>query len=59
MHPKLDDSRYAHSDSWWNPRFIEPGVDKDFRLQFDSSALSNVRAVLGILIFFWCGFVYF
>ena len=26
MHPKLDDSRYAHSDSWWNPRFIEPGL---------------------------------
>ncbi len=59
MNSNLDDSLYAYADSWWNPRFIEPEVDRDFRLQFDASALSNARIVLGILIFFWCGFVYF
>ena len=59
MNPNLNDSRYAYSVSWWNPRFKESVIDKDFRLQFDLSALSNARIVLGILIFFWCGFVYF
>ncbi len=59
MNSDLDDSRYACNDSWWNPRFIEPEVDKYFRLQCDASALSNTRIVLGILMVFWCGFVYF
>jgi class 3 adenylate cyclase len=55
----LDDSRYEFRDSWWNPRFIEPRIEKEFRLQFDSAALSAVRAGLGIIIFFWCGFIWF
>jgi adenylate cyclase len=38
---------------------LEPGIDKDFRFHSDSSALSNARIVLVILIFFWCGFVWF
>ena len=59
MNPDLGDNRYACNDSWWNPRFIEPEVDKVFRLQCDASALPNARIVLGILIFFWCAFVYF
>ena len=59
MNPNLNDRRYRHTDSWWNPRFTEPAVGKEFRRQFDTSALSNARIVLGILIFFWCGFVYF
>jgi class 3 adenylate cyclase len=59
MNPTLDDSRYAYTDSWWNPRFLDPSIDRDFRLQFNASALSSARIVLGILIFFWCGFVWF
>jgi len=59
MNPDLDDSRYSYTESWWNPHFKDSGVERDFKLQFDSSALSNARLVLGILIFFWCGFVYF
>jgi class 3 adenylate cyclase len=59
MNPDLGDNRYACNDSWWNPRFTEPEVDKVFRLQCDASALPNARIVLGILIFFWCAFVYF
>ena len=59
MNPDLGDNRYACNDSWCNPRFIEPEVDKVFRLQCDASALPNARIVLGILIFFWCAFVYF
>jgi len=59
MKPNLDDSPYAYTNSWWNPHFLKPGIDKDFRLQFDSSALSNARTLLMILIFFWCGFAWF
>jgi hypothetical protein len=59
MNPTLDDSRYAYSDSWWHPHFLEPGIDKDFRLQLDVSALSSARTVLVILVLFWCGFVWF
>jgi len=59
MNPDLDDSRYAYTESWWNPHFKEPGVEREFKLQFDSSALSNARIVFGIILFFWCGFVYF
>ena len=59
MNSTLDDSRHAYTDSWWNPHFLEPGTDKDFRLQFDSSALTGARTVLVILILFWCGFVWF
>jgi adenylate cyclase len=59
MNPNMDDNRYAYTDSWWNPRLLEPRIDKDFRLQFDSSALSSGRIVLGILLIFWCGFVWF
>jgi hypothetical protein len=55
----IGNRRYADTGSWWNPRFVEKGIDKDFRLQFDLAALSNLRTVLGILIFFWCGFVLF
>ncbi len=56
MNQTLDGNLYEFTDSWWNPRFLEPSVDKEFRLQFDSSALSAARAGLGIIIFFWCGF---
>jgi adenylate cyclase len=59
MNSALDDSRYAYTHSWWNPHFLKSEVDKDFRLQFDSAALSNVRVILLILIFFWCAFVWF
>jgi adenylate cyclase len=59
MNPALDDSRYAYTNSWWNPHFLKSEVHKDFRLQFDSSALSSVRTILLILIFFWCGFIWF
>jgi adenylate cyclase len=59
MNPDLDDSRYACTDSWWNPHFKEAGVERDFKLQFDSAALSNARIVFGIVLCFWCGFVYF
>ena len=55
----IDDSSYAYTDSWWNPHFLDPVINKDFKLQFDSAALSNARVVLGILIFFWCGFIWF
>jgi adenylate cyclase len=56
MNQTLDDNLYEFTDSWWNPRFLESSIDKEFRLQFDSSALSAVRAGLGIIILFWCGF---
>ncbi len=56
MNRTLDGSLYDFSDSWWNPRFFEPGIDKTFRLQHDLAALSAVRAGLGIIILFWCGF---
>ncbi len=59
MNSTLDDSRYAYTDSWWNPHFLKPETDRDFRFQFDASALTGGRAVLVILIFFWCGFVWF
>ncbi|MDX2499912.1 MAG: adenylate/guanylate cyclase domain-containing protein [Deltaproteobacteria bacterium] len=59
MNPDLNGRRYRRVDSWWNPRFTEPVVDKEFRRRYDTSALPNARIVLGILIFFWCGFVYF
>ncbi|MEJ2284551.1 MAG: adenylate/guanylate cyclase domain-containing protein [Desulfobacterales bacterium] len=59
MNFDLDDSRYAYTDSWWNPHFKESDIDRDFKHQFDSSALSNARLVFGIILFFWCGFVYF
>ncbi len=59
MKTTIDDSSYAYTDSWWNPHFLDPVINKDFKLQFDSAALSNARVVLGILIFFWCGFIWF
>ena len=59
MQPPIDDSHYKSSDSWWNPGFFNPTVEKKFRLQLDSTTLSAVRAGLGIIIFFWCGFILF
>jgi class 3 adenylate cyclase len=59
MNTSLDESHYASTDSWWNPRFLKPGIDKEFRLHIDASALSAVRAGLAIIIFFWCGFIWF
>jgi len=59
MNTTIDDSSYAYTDSWWNPHFLDPVINRDFKLQFDSAALSNARVVLGILIFFWCGFIWF
>ena len=59
MNKILNDTSYALADSWWNPHFSESEIDKDFRIQFDSLALSNARIALLIIIFFWFGFVWF
>lgn len=59
MNPTVDDSRYAYTNSWWNPHFLESKIDKDFRLQFDSSAVSAARTGIGIIVFFWCAFILF
>ena len=59
MEPTIDDSHYESNSSWWNPRFIKPTIEKDFRHKFDSTTLSAVRAGLAIIIFFWCGFILF
>ena len=59
MNPDMEDNRHLYTDSWWNPHFLEPGIDKDFRLQFDKSALPSARTALVILIVFWCSFVWF
>jgi class 3 adenylate cyclase len=59
MNPDRDDRRYAYTDSWWRARFLDPDIDREFRLHFDAAALANARIVLVILIFFWCGFVWF
>jgi class 3 adenylate cyclase len=59
MDHSLNGSPYEFSDSWWNPRFFEPSIDKEFRLQHDSAALSAVRASIGIILFIWCGFIWF
>lgn len=59
MNKLYDDTRYALADSWLNPRFLESGIAKDFRIQCDSAALSNARIALLIIILFWCGFVWF
>jgi len=56
MNHTLDDSQYEIKDSWWNPRFLEQSIEKEFRIRSDSAALSAVRAGLGIIIFFWWGF---
>jgi class 3 adenylate cyclase len=58
MNQTSEGNLYEFTDSWWNPRFLESSIDKEFRLQFDSSALSAVRTGLGIIIFFWCGFAW-
>ena len=59
MNPTPDEGRYADSGSWWNPTFVQPDIDRDFRLQFDASALSGARTALVIVIFFWCSFLWF
>jgi len=59
MNQIIDESQYKLSDSWWNPRFLEPTIEKGFRLQLNSAMLSAVRIGLGIIIFFWCGFILF
>jgi class 3 adenylate cyclase len=59
MQPPIDDSHYNSNGSWWNPGFTNPTVEKEFRRQLDSTTLSAVRAGLGIIIFFWCGFILF
>ncbi len=59
MDDTLTTHSYEFSPSWLNPRFFEPRVNTEFRLQFNLAALSAVRAGLGIIIFFWCGFVWF
>ena len=59
MQPPIDDSHYKSNGSWWNPGFINPTVEKEFRRQLYSTTLSAVRAGLGIIIFFWCGFILF
>ena len=59
MNPILDDSRYAYINTWWNPHFLDSEIDKDFRLQFNISALPSARIVFLILMCFWCGFVWF
>ena len=59
MNPDRDNGRYAYTDAWWRPRFLDPDTDNAFRLHMDASALSNARIVLFIIIFFWVGFVGF
>lgn len=59
MNQTLNSSHYEFSDSWLNPRFVEPDIDKEFRLQYNLASLSAVRAGLGIILFFWCGFICF
>jgi adenylate cyclase len=59
MNHSLNGSPYEFNDSWWNPGFFEPSIDKEFRLQHDSAALSAVRASIGIILVFWCGFIWF
>ena len=59
MEPTIDDSHYKSSDSWWNPRFLKPTVEKEFRRHLDAATLSAVRTGLVIIIFFWCGFILF
>ena len=58
MNQTLDVNVYEFTDSWWNPRFVEPSIDKEFRFQFDAAALSAVRAGLVIIILLWCGFAW-
>ena len=50
---------YNIRDSWWNPRFLDSNIEKEFRLQVDSESLSTFRVGLGIIIFFWFGFLFF
>jgi class 3 adenylate cyclase len=59
MNQTLNSSHYEFSDSWLNPRFVEPDIDKEFRLQYNLASLSAVRSGLGIILFFWCGFIWF
>ena len=59
MNQIIDESQYKFSETWWNPRFLEPTIEKEFRLQSNSAMLSAVRIGLGIIIFFWCSFILF
>jgi len=59
MNQIIDESQYKLSESWWNPCFLELAIEKEFRLQSNSSMLPAVRIGLGIIIFFWCGFILF
>ena len=59
MSHTTDSNRYKSSDSWWNPHFLEPTVEEEFRRKSNASTLSAVRAGLGIIIFFWCSFILF
>ena len=59
MNPDQDDRRFAYTASWWRPRFLDPAVDKEFRLHQDTSALPNSRIVLAVILFFWISFVGF
>ena len=59
MNQIIDESQYKFSETWWNPRFLEPTIEKEFRLQLNSAMLSAVRIGLGLIIIFWCGFILF
>jgi adenylate cyclase len=59
MNSTLDHSLYESSDSFWNPHFIDQSVEKEFRFQSNSTAISAGRGALVIIIFFWCGFILF
>jgi len=59
MKQTSDGHLYDFRDSWWNPRFLDPGIEKEFRLQIDSASLLTFRVGLGIILFFWCGFIFF
>ena len=50
---------YNIRDSCWNPRFLDAGTDREFKLQIDSASFLIFRVGLGIILFFWCGFIYF
>jgi len=54
-----DEKVYAISDSWWNPRFEHFETDQAFRVQSNQAALPAARTMLGIILVFWCGFIWF
>ncbi len=59
MNHSLDDGLYRYRNSWWNSGFLNPNTEKSFKHQFDTAALPTIRVALGIILFFWCNFIWF